>query len=113
MDCKVFLVLLVNMAIKVLLALWVPPALGALLVLLALLAKMVALDILEQLDLLAFVALRVAKVLLALLVLLAPLDLQAQVVVVMTSVMMETSIGLTSLVHHLLSDPRIMKLMLL
>lgn len=49
----------------------------------------------------------------ALLVLLAPLDLQAQVVVVMTSVMMETSIGLTSLVHHLLSDPRIMKLMLL
>lgn len=87
--------------------------LRALLVLLALLAKMVALDILEQLDLLAFVALRVAKVLLALLVLLAPLDLQAQVVVVMTSVMMETSIGLTSLVHHLLSDPRIMKLMLL
>lgn len=60
--------MLVIMAIRVLLALWVPLALGALPVLLALLAKMVAMDILVWSDLLAFVALRVAKVLLVLLV---------------------------------------------
>lgn len=48
--------------------------------------------------------------------LLAPpalLDLLAQAVVVTTLVLMETSTGLTSLAHQLLSDPRIMKLMLL
>lgn len=49
----------------------------------------------------------------ALLVLLALLALLAPVVVVMTSVLKETSTGLTSLAHHHLSDPRIMKLMLL
>lgn len=105
--------MLVIMAIKVLLVLWVPLVPGALLVLLAPLAKTVALDSLVQSDLLAFVALRVAKVLLALLVPPALLDLLAQVVVVTTLVLMETSTGLTSLAHQLLSDPRIMKLMLL
>lgn len=49
----------------------------------------------------------------ALLVPPALLDLLAQVVVVTTLVLMETSTGLTSLAHQLLSDPRIMKLMLL
>lgn len=44
---------------------------------------------------------------------LALLDLLAQVVVVMILVTKGTSTGLTSLAHHLLSDPRIMKLMLL
>lgn len=38
------------------------------------------------------------------------LDLLAQVVVVMTLVLMETSTGLTSLAHQLLSDPRIIQL---
>lgn len=41
------------------------------------------------------------------------LALLAQVVVAMTLVTTGTSTGLTSLAHHLLSDPRIMKLMLL
>lgn len=96
--------------IKVLPVLWVPLAPGALLVLPALLAKTAALDIPVQLDLLALEVLRVAKVLLALPVPPALLALLAQVAVVMTSVTMETSTGLTSLAHHLLSDPRTMKL---
>jgi len=64
MDCRVFLVSLVNMAIKVHLVLWGLPVLGALLVLPALLARTVALDIPGQSALLASVALRGAKVLL-------------------------------------------------
>lgn len=96
--------------IKVLPVLWVPLAPGALLVLPALLAKTAALDIPVQLDLLALEVLRVAKVLLALPVPPALLALLAQAAVVTTSVMMETSTGLTSLAHHLLSDPRTMKL---
>lgn len=48
----------------------------------------------------------------ALLVPLVLLGLPVSVVVVMTLDLTETSTGLTSLAHHLLSDPRIMKLML-
>lgn len=105
--------MLVITAIKVLLVPWAPLVLGALPVLPAPLAKMVALDSLVQSDLLASVALRVARVLLALPVPPALLDLPAQAVVVTTLALMETSTGLTSLAHQLLSDPRIMKLMLL
>lgn len=113
MDCKVFLVSLVTMAIRVLLAPWVLQAPGALLAPLALLAKTVAMDILAQLGLLAFVVPRVTKVLLVPQVLLVLLDPPGQVVVAMTLAMMETSTGLTSLAHHLPSDPRTTKLMLL
>lgn len=80
MDYRVFLVLLVNMVIKVLLDPWVQLVLGALLVLLAQLEKMVTMDNPVQLALLAFVALRVTKVLLVLLALLVLLVLLAPLV---------------------------------
>lgn len=59
----------------------------------------------QSLSLSAFHDCRVLQVPLALLVLLV------QAVVVMTSAMMETSTGLISLAHRLLSDLRTMKLM--
>lgn len=107
MDCRVFLVLLANMVIKVLL---VTPALlaqGVHLVLLVLLVKMVAMVSLDPLALLVCVALTVAKVLLVLLVLLVPLAPLVPTVVDMKLALMQNITGLISL----LSDPRIMKLM--
>lgn len=103
--------MLVNMVTKVLPALWALLVQGVLLVLRALQAKMAVLDNLVPLDLLVCEALRAARDLLALPVPLVPLDLPVQVEVVMTLALMETSTGLTSPAHHLLSDPRIMKLM--
>lgn len=74
---------------------------------------MFPLDILVQLDLLASLTLRVVKVLLALLVPLVLLALQVQVVAAMTLFIKGTSTELTSLTHHFLLHPRIMKLILL